>query len=71
MWGTGKSIGKHVISMYSKIIFQMVKIRDVKKYQQDIKNDLIIRDQILPLFYFSCACASYYTYSQQVRSCHR
>ena len=43
---TGKALGKHVISLYSTDICQVVKIRDVKKLRQDIKNNLIIKDQM-------------------------
>ena len=44
-----KALGKHVISLYSTGISQMVKIRDVKKLQQDIENDSIIKDQMANL----------------------
>ena len=40
---TGKTLGKHVISLYSTGISRMFKIRDVKKLQQDIENDPIIK----------------------------
>ena len=40
---TGKTLGKHVISLYSTGISRMFKIRDVKKLQQDIENDSIIK----------------------------
>ena len=40
---TGKALGKHVISLYSTAICQVVKIRDVKKLRQDIKNMLRIQ----------------------------
>ena len=40
---TGKTLGKHVISLYSTGISGMFKIRDVKKLQQDIENDPIIK----------------------------
>ena len=43
---TGKALRKHVISLYSTGICQVVKIRDVKKLRQDIKNNLIIKDQM-------------------------
>ena len=43
---TGKALGKHVISLYSTDICQVVKIRGVKKLRQDIKNNLIIKDQV-------------------------
>ena len=46
---TGKALGKQVINMYSTRISRMVKIRDVKKLQQDIENDLIIKDQMANL----------------------
>ena len=35
--------------MYSNGIFRLVKIRDVKKLQQDIKDDLVIKDQMAAL----------------------
>lgn len=34
-----KALGKHVINLYSTRISQMIKIKDVKKLQQDIDND--------------------------------
>ena len=43
---TGKAWGKHVINLYSTTISRVVKIRDVKKLQQDIENDPIIKDQM-------------------------
>ena len=43
---TGKALGKHVSSLCSTGICQVVKIRDVKKLRQDIKNNLIIKDQM-------------------------
>ena len=46
---TGKDLGKHVINLYSTGISHVVKIRDVKKLQQNIENDPIIRDQIANL----------------------
>ena len=46
---TGKTFGKHVISLYSTGISQVVKIRGVKKLQQDIENDPIIKDQMVNL----------------------
>ena len=45
-WKDGKALGKHVISLYFTDICQLVKIRDVKKLRQDIKNNLIIKDQM-------------------------
>ena len=46
---TGKTLEKHVISLYSTGISRMVKIRDVHKLQQDIENDPIIKDQLAGL----------------------
>ena len=46
---TGKALGKHVINLYSSGISRVVKIRDVKKLRQDIKNDPIIKDQMANL----------------------
>ena len=46
---TGKTLSKHVINMYSTRISQVVKIRDVKRLQQDIENDPIIKDQMANL----------------------
>ena len=43
---TGKALGKHVINLYSTGISRMVKIRDVHKLCQDIKNYPIIKDQM-------------------------
>ena len=48
---TRKALGKHVIDLYSTWIFQVVKIRDVKKLQQDIKDDPIIKEQMANLGY--------------------
>ena len=44
-----KALGKHVINLYSTGISRVVKIRDNKKLQLDIKNDPIIRDQMANL----------------------
>ena len=46
---TGKALGKHVINLYSTGISRWLKIKDVKKLRQDIKNDPIIKDQIANL----------------------
>ena len=46
---TGNALGKHFNKLYSTGIFQMVKIRDVKKLQQDIENDPIIKSQMANL----------------------
>ena len=44
-----KALGKHVINLYSSEISRWLKIKDVKKLQQDIENDLIIKDQMASL----------------------
>ena len=44
-----KALGKHVISLYSTGISCIVKIRDIKKLQQDIDTDPIIKDQMVNL----------------------
>ena len=46
---TGKALGKHVINLYSVSISRWLRIRDVKKLQQDIENDPIIKDQMANL----------------------
>ena len=46
---TGKALGKHVINLYSTSISQCVKVKDVKKLQQDIENVTIIKDQMVNL----------------------
>ena len=46
---TGKALGTHVINLCSTGISRVVKIRDVKKLQQDIENNPIIKDQIANL----------------------
>ena len=46
---TGKTLGKHVINLYSTRISQLVKIRDAKKLWQDIENDPVIKDQMADL----------------------
>ena len=47
-----KSFRQHVVNLYSTGISRVAKIRDVKKLQQDIENDSIIRDQMANLGYF-------------------
>ena len=44
-----KALGKHVINLYSIGVSQWVKIKDVKKLQQDVENDPLIRDQMVNL----------------------
>ena len=46
---TGKALGKPVIRLYSTRISRVVKIKDVKKLQQDIENDPSIKDQMANL----------------------
>ena len=42
----GRSLGKHVISLYSTGIAQLVKIRDEKKLQPDIESDPIVKEEM-------------------------
>ena len=44
-----QALSKYVISLYSSEISQLVKIRDVKKLQQDTDNDPIVKDQMAQL----------------------
>ena len=44
-----QALSKYVISLYSSEISPVVKIRDVKKLQQDIDNDPIVKDQMAQL----------------------
>ena len=46
---TGKALGKHAINLYSTGISRWLKIKNVKKLQQDIDNDSIIKDQMANL----------------------
>ena len=46
---TATALGKHVINLYSTGVSQWVKIKDVKKLRQDIKNDLLVKDQMVNL----------------------
>ena len=45
----GKTLGKHVINLFSTGISRWLKIKDVKKLHQGIENDPIIKDQIAAL----------------------
>ena len=57
---TGKASGKHVINLYSTEISRVVKIRDVKKLQQDIENNPIIKNQMANLScLFVCAFGNF------------
>ena len=44
-----KKTGRHVINLYSTDISQIFKIRVLKKLQQDIENDPIIKDHMANL----------------------
>ena len=56
----GKALGKHVIKLYSIGISRWLKIKDVKKLQQDIENDPIINDQMAVLgCLFVCTFSNY------------
>ena len=55
---TAKTLGKHVVNLYSTGISRFVKIRDVRKLQQDIEDDSIIKDQMAAL-----GCLLVYTFS--------
>ena len=53
-------LGKHVINLYSTVISRWLKIKDVKKLQQDIENDPIIKDQLANLScLFVCTFGNY------------
>ena len=57
---TGKVLDKHVINLYSTEISRWLKIKDVKKLRQDIKNDRIIKDQMVNLVcLFVCTFGNY------------
>ena len=47
-----KVLGKYIIISNSSGISQVIKIRDVKKIQEDIENDLIIIAQMTYLGFF-------------------
>ena len=56
----GKVLGKHVINLYSTGISWWLKIKDVKKLQQDIENDPIIKYQMTNLgCLFVCTFGDY------------
>ena len=44
---SGNARGRDIISLYSTRYSQVVKIRDIKKLQEDIENDPIIRAQMV------------------------
>ena len=55
-----KALGKHVINLYSSEISRWLKIKDVKKLQQDIENEPIIKGQMANLgCLFVCTFGNY------------
>ena len=68
---TGKVLGKHVINPYFTGISRWLKIKDVKKFRQDIENDPIIKDQMASfcvcVWWLSGPCFNCCAYSQQRR----
>ena len=44
---TAKTLGKHIINLYSTVFSRLLQIMDVNKLRQDIKNDPIIKDQVV------------------------
>ena len=44
---TGKTLGKHIIHLYSTGISRLLKIMDVKKLRQNIEKDPIIKGQVV------------------------
>ena len=58
---TGNALGKQVINLYSTRISWVVKVRDVKKLQQDIENDPIIKNQMADLgFLLVCTFGEFF-----------
>ena len=57
---TRKTLGKHVITLYSTRISRWLKIKDGKKLGQGIENDPIIKDQMANLgCLFVCTFGDY------------
>ena len=57
---TRKTLGKHVINLYSTSISWWLKIKDVKTLLQDIENVPIIKDQMAGLgCLFVCTFINY------------
>ena len=57
---TRKTLGKHVITLYSTRISRWLKIKDGKKLGQGIENDPIIKDQMANLAcLFVCTFGNY------------
>ena len=53
-------MGEHVINLYTTGISRWLKFKDVKKLQQDIENDPIIKDQMANLgCLFVCTFGDY------------
>ena len=46
---TRNALDKHVIGMYFSCIFQVARIRDVRKLEQDTGNEAIIKDHLANL----------------------
>ena len=51
---TAKALGKHVINLYSTSISRLLKIKNVKKLRQHMKDDPIIKDQMARLGCLFC-----------------
>ena len=57
---TGKTLGKHVINLYSTGMSRQLKIKDVKKLRQDTENNPIIKGQMAGLgCLFVCMFGNY------------
>ena len=54
---TAKTLGKHAVNLYSSGISRFIKIRDVRKLQQDTEDESIIKDQMAAL-----GCLLVYTF---------
>ena len=46
---TGRTLGKHIINLFSTGISPWLKIKDAKKLRQDTENDPIIKDHMANL----------------------
>ena len=57
---TRQALGEHLINLYTTGISRWLKFKDVKKLQQDIENDPIIKDQMANLgCLFVCTFGDY------------
>ena len=45
----GKSVGKHVINLYSRRVNRFFPIKNVERLRQDIENDIVIKDRMADL----------------------